>query len=143
MTAHAGPMPVPVRYWHGGAPGLRPGDLITPPRGDDRGHLIDGCPTCEARRRGAPLASDHAQPDRIYITTDREYARIYAAGYPRGALYVVDPVGELLEETTGVDDPVSSWAVPAATVRAVYDPVVTMTPAQVRRAVRRYAGRPR
>ena len=128
--------PTVLRCCPGCAPGLRPGDLVTPTRGEDRGHLVDGCSWCEARRRGTPLAADHARPDRVYVTTDREYARIYAAGYPRGALYRVEPVGDL-EETTGVDDPVPSWAVPAARVLTVYDPVVTMTPAQLLRAVRR------
>lgn len=137
MTAHAGPMPATaLRYWHGGVPGLRPGDLITPPLGEDRGHLVDGCPRCEARRRGTPQPEDRSRPDRIYVTTDREYARIYAAGWPRGALYRVEPIG-VLEETTGVDDPVPSWACPAARVLTVYDPVVTMTPAHVLRLARR------
>jgi hypothetical protein len=138
MTASPGPKPASgLRYWHGGAPGLRPDELITPPLGEGRGHLVDGCPTCEARLHGDPLASDHARADRIYITTDREYARVYAGGYPRGALYRVEPVGDM-DETTGVDDPVPSWAVPAARVLAVYDPLVTMTPKQVRQVLRRY-----
>lgn len=139
MTARAGL--AAARYWHGGAPGLRVGDPITPPQDADRGHLVDGCPTCEARRAGGRFDSDHAALDRVYITTDREYARIYAYGYPRGALYRVEPVGEL-EETTGVDDPAPSWAVPAATVLAVYDPLVTMTTQQLRRTLRRYGIRP-
>lgn len=126
-----------TRYWHGGAPGLRPGALITPPRGEDRGHLVHGCPTCDARRRGAPLDTDHSRPDRVYVTTNREYARIYAAGWPRGALYQVEPVGDL-EETTGVDDPAPSWACTSAIVRVVYDPVVTMTTAQITRSLRRF-----
>jgi hypothetical protein len=125
-----------VRYWHGGMPGLRRGDVITPTLGADRGHLVDGCPTCEARRAGAPQDGDHCRPDRVYVTTDREYARIYAAGYPRGALYRVEPDGEL-EETTGINDPAPSWAATSARVLAVYDPVVTMTPAQIRRLMRR------
>lgn len=127
-----------LRYWHGGAPGLNPGDLIHPRTGDTR-HLIDGCPTCEARRAGQPLDTDHTRTDRIYITTDKDYARIYAAGYPRGALYTVQPVGDL-EETTDVDDPAPSWACPSARVLAVYDPVVILTPAHVRRLLRRFAG---
>lgn len=121
-----------LRYWHGGVPGLRAGDLIEPRPAGDIGHLVDGCPTCEARRVGQPLDSDNNDPAFVYVTTDREYARLYAAGYPRGALYRVEPIGELFE-TTGLKDPYPSWAVPSARVIAVYDPVVQMTVKQVRR----------
>jgi hypothetical protein len=126
---------VTLRLWHGGAPGLRPGDLIEPrPDGDTR-HLVDGCPTCQAMARGETYEGG-PRPDRVYVTADREYARLYAAGYPRGGLYRVEAIGDL-EETTGVDDPVPSWAVPAARVLAVYDAVVRLTPAEARRLARR------
>jgi hypothetical protein len=124
-----------VRYFHGGAPGLKPGDLIEPrPPGEGK-HLVDGCPTCEARKAGAPIEGDGLDPTLIYVTTDREYARIYAGGYPLGALYVVEPIGEL----TPSPDPVPSWGCEAAIVSGVYDACVRLSPAQVRRAVRRYA----
>lgn len=96
------------RYWHGGAPGLKPGDLITPQPSGAGGHLVDGCPTCEARKAGTPLDSDDNNPDWVYVTTDREYARLYAAGYPRGGLYQVEPVGEM-HDRTGDHDPLPSW----------------------------------
>ena len=35
-------------YWHGGVPGLKPGDILQP--GHNR-KLRDGCPYCEARAR--------------------------------------------------------------------------------------------
>jgi hypothetical protein len=122
------------RYFHGGAPGLKPGDLIEPQPYDVGRHLIAGCPTCEARKAGDPLAADNNDPTKVYVTTDREYARVYAIGYPLGALYVVTPLGELTESP----DPVPSWGCSAATVRGVYDACVRMSPAEVRRAVRRY-----
>lgn len=125
----------PPRYWHGGAPGLKPGELITPRQHGDDAHLVDGCPTCEARKQGAPPPDDDLDPNRVYVTTDRDYARIYAAGYPCGALYTVDLVGELPDPS---DDPVPSWAVEAARVRAVYDPLVTLDMKEVRRLMRRY-----
>ena len=128
-----------TRYWHGGAPGLRVGDLIEPRPTGDNTHLVDGCPTCEARRRGAQLPDDDNDATLVYITTDREYARIYAAGYPDGALYVVEPIGDMVDRT-GAHDAVPSWGAPAARVRAVYDPLVRLTPRQVRRAMRRYGG---
>ena len=52
------------RYFHGGAPGLRPGDLIEPQQGT--AHLLDGCPTCEARKAGQPLANDDNDPNLVY-----------------------------------------------------------------------------
>lgn len=76
--------PLPgARLYHGGIPGLRPGDLIEthPPA------VVDGCPICEARAAGRDYevpglgivdpATQH--PDRVYVTTDREYARHYAS----------------------------------------------------------------
>lgn len=135
-------MTTDTRYWHGGAPGLRPGDLIEPrPVGDTR-HLVDGCPTCEARRNGTQLDSDDNDPHMVYVTTDREYARVYAAGYPHGALYRVDPVGDLTDRAE--HDFAPSWGCQSARVLAVYDAYVTMTRKQLERAMRRWhnAGAP-
>lgn len=120
-----------ARYWHGGAPGLKPGDLITPRPQGDTSHLVDGCPTCEARKAGHQLAEDDNNPSWVYVTTDREYARLYAAGYPRGDLYRVEPIGEL-HDRTGDHDPVPSWGVESARVLVVYDAVVNLTPKQAR-----------
>lgn len=53
------------RLWHGGVPDLRPGDLIEPQAAGGR-HLIDGCPTCEARRAGQPLDMDDNNPHWVY-----------------------------------------------------------------------------
>lgn len=124
------------RYWHGGAPDLRPGDLISPRPPGDESHLRDGCPTCEARRAGAQLPDDPNDPGRVYVTTDREYARVYAAGYGDGALYRVEPIGELIPTR---DDGVPSWSCDAARVLSVYDALVRFTPADLGRAIRRYA----
>jgi hypothetical protein len=125
-----------ARYWHGGKPGLRPGDTIEPQPLGSGEHLVDGCPTCEARKRGQQLPEDNLDPSKVYVTTDREYARIYAAGYPHGALYRVEPMGELEPSP----DPVASWGCASARVLAVYDAYVRLTPAQLRRAVRRLDG---
>lgn len=126
-----------TRYWHGGAPDLRPGDLIEPRAHDDTRHLVDGCPICEARHNGEQRDDDDNDPTRVYVTTDREYARLYAAGYPNGALYQVEPIGEMVDRT-GEHDPAPSWGVPAARVRVVYDPCVRPTKGQIRRMQRRW-----
>jgi hypothetical protein len=124
------------RYWHGGAPGLKAGELIEPRPAGDRRHLRDGCPTCEARNRGEQLADDPNDETQIYVTTDREYARVFAAGYGDGALYRVEPVGDL---TPTEDDPAPSWSCDAARVLSVYDALVRFTPNQARRALRRWS----
>ena len=125
-----------MRYFHGGAPGLKVGDLIEPQPLGDGAHLVDGCPTCEARKSGQQLPTDNLDASLVYVTPDREYARVYAAGYPGGALYVVEPIGDL----TPSPDPVPSWGCLAARVTGVYDACVRMSPSQVNRAVRRYLG---
>ena len=48
-----------VRYWHGGMPGLRVGDLIEP--GHERA-TRDDCPICDARRVGTSLAAGRTKP---------------------------------------------------------------------------------
>ncbi|MFK0106399.1 hypothetical protein [Streptomyces sp. NPDC091217] len=61
-----------LRYLHGGVPGLKPGDTITP----SPPHVIDGCKVCEARANGqiataggAAIDPPTGSPDRVYITT--------------------------------------------------------------------------
>jgi hypothetical protein len=128
-----------TRYFHGGIPDLKPGQLVTPhpPR------VIDNCPICVARAAGEnPIVDglgvvDPAtqRPDRVYITTDREYARFYASKYWRGDLYVVEPVGELEPST---EDRFPSWTCEAARVKTVYDRCVLLTDKQRRALYRRW-----
>ena len=60
-----------MSLYHGGVPGLKRGDLIVP--GHDR-KTVDGCPICEARSRGETLIDPPSgHPDRIYVTTVRDY----------------------------------------------------------------------
>lgn len=120
--------------FHGGAPGLKPGDMITPQSGT--AHLVDGCPTCEARRTGAPLADDNLDPRMVYVTSTRDYAKVYAAGYPLGALYRVEPLGAL----TPSPDVVESYGVPAARVVSVLDPLVKLSDHEKRRLIRKFIG---
>lgn len=127
-----------LRLWHGGAPDLRPGQLIEP--GSSR-KLHHGCRYCEARAAGqAVVAPDGSlidpptgRPDRVYLTTDRDYARFYASLYGRGDLYRVEPVGEIELST---EDHFETWCAPAARVLAPVDRAVLLTPGQ-RRALDR------
>jgi len=126
-----------TRYFHGGAPGLRRGDLISPRPADDQRHLVDGCPVCEARRAGTPSDYDRDHRfDRIYITTNRLIARGFAAGYPNGALYDVDPIGEIDPDPEHAE----SFAVPAARVRAKIDGYVILRRGERRKLLQLAAG---
>lgn len=128
-----------MRYFHGGIPDLRPGDLITPhpPR------VVDGCPICVARAAGqtavveglGPVDPATLRPDRVYVTSDREYGRFYASRWYRGDLYVVEPVGELEPSS---EDRFPSWTCEAARVRSVYQRCVLLTPKQRRALTKRW-----
>lgn len=131
-------MTTDTRYWHGGAPGLKPGELLEP--GHNR--TVDGCAICEARVSGLTATiAGHAidpptgRPTHVYITSDREYARFYASMARFGDLYRVEPVG-VLEPST--EDPFPTWTTTAARVLAVYDRAVRLTPQQRRRLMRRW-----
>lgn len=104
----------PARYFHGGVPGLVRGDLLLPPVATGTVRTL----TADVLDMGG-----RARRDRVYVTTGREVARVYAALFLDGALYEVEPVGELVPDpdcaVAGV-----SWEVPAARVLRVVDPVV-------------------
>lgn len=81
MTAPA----APVRWYHGGVPGLGVGDWLVPP---------DCSGTCHRLSLHAPEGAPHGtRTDVVYVTSDPEVARVYAAFYPDGAVYEVDPDG--------------------------------------------------
>ncbi|MCZ1001132.1 hypothetical protein O1M63_28760 [Streptomyces mirabilis] len=127
-----------MRYFHGGVPGLNPGDLIAP----SPPHVVDGCKVCEARAQGLTamvggkaVDPPTGRPDRVYITSDRDYARFYASRYWYGDLYTVEPVGELEAST---EDPFPTWCVPAARVVSVYTRAVQLTRSQRRSLLRRW-----
>ncbi len=130
-----------LRLWHGGAPDLRPGQLIQP------GHTRrqhDGCAYCQARAAGhAVIAPDGSlidpptgQPDRVYLTTDRNYARFYASLYGRGDLYRAQPIGPAQAST---EDHFETYIAPAALVLTVVERAVLLTPGQRRRLQREWA----
>lgn len=111
-------------YWHGGVPGLKVGTVLLS--------------RAEARRTGVDLnadglrngqSEDVTHPERVYFSTEKEFARGFAAMhqiaehttgivYERGTLYEVEPIGPVETDTDfrvgGV-----SWCAPAARVTAV------------------------
>jgi len=123
---------LPGRWWHGGAPGLRAGDMIVP--GHER-RAVEGCPWCEARARGDHRLGDGpvGRPDQVYVTGVREYARYYASLWGRGDLYRVEPEGDL---EVSHEDTVPTWTAPAARVVAVVERAVLLTMGQRRRLYR-------
>jgi hypothetical protein len=78
-----------TRYWHGGVPGLRPGDRLRP------ASQLATLPSIHA------WAGYDSDPDWVYVTVDRTHAKFHASAYldssdrPGGDLYNVRPRGEL------------------------------------------------
>ena len=122
--------------FHGGVPGLRPGDLIQP--GHER-QLRDDCPWCQARARdeAGPAGIDDrtGRRDRVYATTSRLYASHYASLWCRGDLYRVEPVGDVEAST---EDSIESVCTPALRVLAVLDRAVLLTDSERRRLFREW-----
>jgi hypothetical protein len=103
--------------FHGGYPGLKPGDLILPPDRSGTEHRL----SATVAEMGGPA---HAQrTDLVYLTTGRQVARAYAAFYPDGALYSVFPASPV-DPDPDCYVPGLSWQCPYAVVTAVVDPVV-------------------
>lgn len=61
-----------VRIWHGGVPGLRPGDLILTPSST-------GAESMRQESIDAGFRRVVTAPDLVYVTTERELARAIAA----------------------------------------------------------------
>jgi hypothetical protein len=76
-----------VRYYHGGVRGLKQGDKILPPSVTGTSTLLQYAQEID------PDGPQRA--DRIYLTTDKRAARMYASIVPRGDVYEVIPNGEL------------------------------------------------
>lgn len=122
--------------YHGGVPGLKPGDLIQP--GHSRDDIHDDCPICRQRRElgeDAPEGTRH--PENVYCTTDRLYAKLYASMVGQGDVYQVEPVGPLTP-STDEGDPEGCYRCPALRVKRIVDVRVTLTMKERRRLARRY-----
>ncbi|MDR3589278.1 MAG: hypothetical protein P4N41_06410 [Negativicutes bacterium] len=98
------------RYYHGGIPGLNPGDMLLPPAVTGKSTLLEHAkeidPNCVQRA------------DRVYIVTEREMADVYALVYPYGDTYKVRPVGEL-EHDADCKEPGLSFQCEKAEIIAV------------------------
>lgn len=124
---------LPERLYHGGVDGMRVGDLIEP----HEPKFHDGCPDCEANRRGEATAISPLtqHPDRVYVTSDRLYAAHYASKWWLGDLYQVAPVGGV---EVSDEDPFPTWKCEAVEVLSVVTRSVRLTDSQRRRLFRRW-----
>jgi hypothetical protein len=128
---------MPALY-HGGAPGLRVGDLIVP--GHQRA-THPGCSWCAARAElPATLDGLPDHPDRVYATTSRLYAQHYASLYGRGDLYRVEPVDDVAaaDVLPSTEDTVESVSAPAFRIAGVLTRAVRLTPSERRRLQREW-----
>jgi hypothetical protein len=99
-----------LRLYHGGVPGLIPGQKLLPPL------LTDACSCAEYD------GGEHCRADRVYVTTDAEEAAVYAAltaPSGRGDVYEVEPVGELEPDSAAVPGSASYAAAAATVVRVI------------------------
>lgn len=71
-------------WFHGGVRGLKVGDWILSPDASGSENTLSGY----AREMGAPHGT---RTDVVYLTSRQDTARVYAALYPDGALYRVEP----------------------------------------------------
>ena len=112
-----------MKLYHGGAPGFRPGGLITP----HEAKRVDGCPWCESG------ADDSHRPDRVFATTMRLYGRYYASKWIRGTLYIVRPNDDM---EPSAEDPFETYCAPSFTVVSVCEREIELTMGQRRRLLR-------
>ncbi|MGW3186337.1 NUDIX domain-containing protein [Streptomyces ardesiacus] len=108
-------------FFHGGVPGLQPGDKILPPRLTGVQRLM--------RNYFPPQVSVITHPwlmrdDLVFFSPDPDFAALFAGAYPDGAVYEVAPNGPV---TLDPDTPAGeAWRAPSATVVRVTDSVVPL-----------------
>lgn len=137
-------------FFHGGVAGKRRGDVLIPSpphkvcgcpiceaRSDGRSMTVGEYRRWLARfgERARPVLNQLAgaadwepiDPPRreqaVYVTTNRDYARWYAAR-SRGGLYLVEPIGPIVPS---VEDRVPSWTCQSARIVRVVEPRVRLT----------------
>lgn len=150
-----------IDLYHGGAPGLRAGDDLIPAPpvvtdtcpicvarsegrvytvGEYRAWLAPYGSLASTALRMLTDAPDAAPVDppsglhAVYVTTEQDYARWYAAR-SGGDLYRVEPIGDLTESQ---EDPFESYTVPLARVVAVVERRVRLDRADRRAMFRRW-----
>lgn len=118
-------------YWHGGRPGLSVGTILVS-RADAKAHRVDT--TQYDQQEGYALGV--TKPNRVYFSSEREFARGFAAllcirdsttgvVHQRGALYEVQPIGSVKEDSDFAGQSVS-WCAPQARITRVVEKSVAL-----------------
>jgi hypothetical protein len=106
-----------VKFYHGGIRGLKQGEKILPPSVTGNSTLL---------QYATEIAPDGPQrKDRIYLTTDKKAARLFASVVPRGDVYEVIPDSEL-EDDPDCSVPGISYQCTSATIKRVVELSVRM-----------------
>lgn len=100
-------------YYHGGLPWRTRGSFLLPPN-------------FTKVRSMARLLKEEAdgvvlREDRVFVTTSREAALMFACGWRRGVIYEVEPVGDL-EPDPDCSQPGLSWQCEKARVLRIIKP---------------------
>ncbi len=124
--------PATGTFWHGGPTGLVVDDLITSPF--ERFGVAAELMT---------LGLGPADPRRVYISTDADFARAFAVIKARDrdhkpCLYKVDPQGPVLEDPDFIGDHIS-YTARRATILQVAEPHIGITAAQARQLLAPYS----
>lgn len=99
-----------TRYYHGGVKGLLRGQKILPPIETGKSTLLQFAKEIEP---------DGVQrPDKVYITTDLDAAKMFAFSFPYGDVYEVTP-SEDLEDDPDCTLPGLSYQCSFATIKSI------------------------
>lgn len=96
-----------MKLYHGGVPGLKPGDRLLPA-------VVTGAPSLH------PYGSV-GRTDMVYVTSVEQEARIFAATHPsgKGCLYEVTANGDLYDDPDCLEPGVSFCCNSATIVRSI------------------------
>jgi hypothetical protein len=100
------------RYYHGGVRGLKKGDKILPPCTTGKSTLL------EYAREIDPNGDQ--RDDKVYLTTDKRWAKLYAASFPRGDIYEVIPDDDI-EDDPDCLEPGLSYQCSSGTIKRVHE----------------------
>lgn len=135
------------RWFHGGFPGLRPGDFLLPPAETGRNSGKRAFSAATGIDVAAYLGPEIDRLDMVYLTCDRAAAFAYAGASclnhrggqdtPWGAVYTAEPAGEWEPDP---DMPEIAIQCPRARILAVYDPVVLPDPRKILRGLGKHIG---
>lgn len=108
-------------FYHGGVPGLSPGDKILPPRVTGTQRPMEEFLPARVTAATHPWI---ARAGFVYFTRDWDHAAQFAAAYPDGAVYEVQPDGEISPDPDAPGG--AAWRARSATIIRVDTPLVKL-----------------